>query len=254
MPFDLTSLLPAGLDPLVAGALVALSLVTSAITATFGVGGGSLMIAVIVLVFPPVVAVPVHGLVQLGSNAGRAVMMRAHIQWRFAVWFIVGTIPGTFLGAGVATLLPAQVLTFGIAAFVLWSAWSPQPKPDVRGRTQTTIGGFGAGLLGTVTGVGGPLVAAMLRFLPDRHQIIATHAAIMTVQNGFKAVAFAAFGFAFASYLPLVAAMIVTGLVGTSIGGRLLRGINEQRFRLGFKLTLSAIALSLLWTAVFPPA
>jgi uncharacterized membrane protein YfcA len=250
----LTSLLPAGLDPLIALALVALSLVTSAITATFGVGGGSLMIAVIVLVFPPAVAVPVHGLVQLGSNAGRAVMMRSQIQWRFAVWFMIGAIPGTFLGAGIATLLPAQILTAAIAAFVLWSAWSPQPKPDVRGPAQTTIGGFAAGVLGTVTGIGGPLVAAMLRFLPDRHQIIATHAAIMTAQNTLKAVAFAAFGFAFASYLPLVAAMILTGLIGTSIGGRLLKGIDEKQFRLGFKLTLTAIALSLLWTAIFPPA
>lgn len=254
MPFDPSLLLPPGLDPLIAFALVALSLVTSAITATFGVGGGSLMIAVIVLVFPPAVAVPVHGLVQLGSNAGRAVMMRSQIQWQFAVWFILGAIPGTFLGAGIATLLPAQILTAAIAAFVLWSAWSPQPKPDVRGPVQTTIGGVATGILGTVTGIGGPLVAAMLRFLPDRHQIIATHAAIMTAQNALKAVAFAAFGFAFATYLPLVAAMIATGLIGTSIGGRLLRGIDEKQFRLGFKLTLTAIALSLLWTAVFPPA
>ncbi len=85
-----------------------------------------------------------------------------------------------------------------------------------------------------------------------RHQIIATHAAVMTVQNAFKAVAFAAFGFAFASYLPLVAAMIASGLIGTTIGGRLLKGLPEARFRLGFKLTLTAIALSLLWTAAFP--
>jgi uncharacterized membrane protein YfcA len=196
----------------------------------------------------------VHGLVQLGSNAGRAVMMRSHIQWRYAAWFIAGTIPGTFLGAGIATLLPAQVLTACIAAYVLWTAWAPQPKPDVRGPLQTTAGGLAAGVLGTVTGVGGPLVAAMLRFLPDRHQIIATHASIMTVQNAFKAMAFAAFGFAFASYLPLVAAMILTGLIGTAVGGRLLRGINEKQFRFGFKLTLTAIALSLLWTSVFPPA
>ena len=71
----MTALLPAGLDPLIALALVFLSLVTSAITATFGIGGGSLMIAALLLVMPPAVAIPVHGLVQLGSNAGRGLMM-----------------------------------------------------------------------------------------------------------------------------------------------------------------------------------
>ena len=54
-----------------------------------GVGGGSLMIVALVMVMPPAVAVPVHGIVQLGSNAGRAVMMRRHVQPRFALFFIL---------------------------------------------------------------------------------------------------------------------------------------------------------------------
>jgi uncharacterized membrane protein YfcA len=253
LPPDLAFLLPAGLDPLVALAMVGFSLVSSALTATFGLGGGSLMITVLVLVFPPAVAVPVHGLVQLGSNAGRAAMMFRNVQWRFAGWFIAGGVPGAFLGAGVATLLPEQLMTFGIAAFVLWTAWSPQPSPEPRGPVQTTIAGFLAAVVGMVTGVGGPLVSAMLRFLPDRRQIIATHAAVMTLQNTLKGIAFALFGFAFAAYVPIVAAMILSGLVGTAIGGKLLDNMPERYFRLGFKLALTAISLSLLWTAVFPP-
>jgi uncharacterized membrane protein YfcA len=207
LPLDLTSLLPAGLDPIIALALLALSLVTSAVTATFGVGGGSLMIAALVLVFPPAVAVPVHGLIQLGSNAGRAAMMWSHAQWRFAGWFIAGSIPGAFLGARVATWLPEAALTVAIALFVLWSAWAPQPKTDVRGPLATAVAGFVAAVLGMVTGISGPLVAAFLRFLPDRRQIIATHAVLMTAQNLLKAAAFAAFGFAFAGYLPLATAI-----------------------------------------------
>jgi hypothetical protein len=59
--------------------LVVLSFFTSLITATFSLGGGSLMIAAMALVLPPVVVVPVHGWVELGSNAGRALVQRAHI-------------------------------------------------------------------------------------------------------------------------------------------------------------------------------
>lgn len=246
MSLSPVDLLPAGLDPVAALLLIALSLFTSGVTATFGLGGGSLMIAAIALIFPPAIAVPVHGLVQLGSNAGRAVMMRAFVQGRFALFFVAGSVPGAFVGAGIATWLPPAVLSIAIAGFILWSAWAPQPRAEARGPAATAVAGLLTAILGMVTGISGPVVAAFLRFLPDRRQIIATHALLMTAQNGLKAVAFAAFGFAFAPYLPLVAAMILSGLVGTAIGGRLLSALPEQRFRLGFKLLLTVSALALL--------
>lgn len=251
MPFDLAIFIPTGLDPLAAGALIVLSFFTSALTATFGIGGGSLMIAAMVLVLPPLVAVPVHGLVQLGSNAGRAVLMRDHIQWRFAGFFVLGSIPGALLGAQVAVLLPEAAFTAIIALFILWSAWAPQPKVEVRGPAVTTAAGFFTAIIGMVAGVAGPLVIAFLRFLPDRRQIIATHASLMTAQNMLKAAAFTAFGFAFGSYLPFVAAMVVSGFAGTAVGGTLLSRLPEAAFRRGFRLLLTLIAIGLLYQAFF---
>ena len=252
LPFDFTTLLPAAVDPLVALALVALSFFTSAVTASFGVGGGSMMIAALALVLPPVVAVPVHGLVQLGSNAGRALLMRAFIQWRFAGFFILGSIPGALVGAQVAVWLPEAAFTALIAGFILWSAWAPQPRTDARGPAATVLAGLGTAILGMITGVSGPVVAAFLRFLPDRRQIVATHASLMTAQNLLKAMAFTALGFAFAPYVPLVVLMIASGFAGTALGGRLLTRLPEARFRMVFKVLLTAIALGLLYQAVHP--
>ena len=250
MPFDPLSLLPAGLDPLVALGLVVLSFFTSALTATFGLGGGALMISAMVLVLPPLVAVPVHGFVQLGSNAGRALLMRNHIQWRFAMFFVLGSIPGAFLGGQVAVWLPERVLTVLIAAIILWMVWAPQPEVQARGRALTVAAGFGTAALGMVTGVGGPLVAVFLRVLPHRQQIIATHASLLTAQNALKVVAFTALGFAFGSYLPLVAAMIASGFAGTAVGGRLLSNMPEAAFRSAFKVLLTLIGASLLYQAI----
>lgn len=231
-------------------ALVVLSFFTSAITATFGLGGGAMLIAVLVLVFPPVVAVPVHGLVQLGSNAGRALLMRAHVQWRFAGFFLLGSAAGALLGGRVATLLPEAVFTALIAVFILWSAWAPKPAGTARGPLATAAAGLLTAAVGMITGVSGPLVIAFLRFLPDRHQIIATHALLMTAQNTFKTLAFTAFGFAFAPYLPLIAMMVATGFAGTWIGRRLLSRVPEQGFRWGFRIILSLVAAHLLWSAI----
>jgi uncharacterized membrane protein YfcA len=250
LPESLPFLLPAGLDPLPAMALVVLSFFTSAVTATFGLGGGAMLIAAMVLVFPPVVAVPVHGLVQLGSNAGRATLMRAHVQWRFAGYFLLGSAAGALLGGRVATLLPEAVFTALIAAFILWSAWGPKPAGTARGPLATAAAGLVTAAVGMITGISGPLVIAFLRFLPDRHQIIATHALLMTAQNVFKAIAFALFGFAFAPYLPLIIAMVATGFLGTWTGSRLLARVPEHGFRWGFRIILSLVAVNLLWTAL----
>lgn len=247
---DFLFLLPPGLDPLLALGLAVLSFFTSAITATFGLGGGAMMIAVMVLIFPPVVAVPVHGLVQLGSNAGRTLLMRLHVQWRFAGYFLLGSAAGALLGGRVATLLPEAVFTALIAVFLLWSAWAPKPAADARGPLATAAAGLVTAAIGMITGVSGPLVLAFMRFLPDRHQIIATHALLMTAQNVFKVVAFTLFGFAFAPYLPLVAVMTATGFAGTWTGRRLLSQVPEQGFRWGFRIILSLVAANLLWMSL----
>ncbi|HQZ12764.1 MAG TPA: sulfite exporter TauE/SafE family protein, partial [Devosia sp.] len=117
------SLLPAGLDPLMALALIGLSFVTSLITATFSLGGGILMIATLALVFPPAVVVPLHGAIQLGSNSGRALIQREHIQWHMIVWITLGVLIGAVLGGQFASLVPDEALTVVIAIFVLITAW-----------------------------------------------------------------------------------------------------------------------------------
>src|SRR5690606_11755200 len=103
---DPSLLLPAGLELPLALALLGLSFLTSLITATLSLGGGTLMLAVLALVFPPAIVVPLHGVIQLGSNAGRAAVQRAHVQWRFVLWITLGAVPGTLLGGRLATVLP----------------------------------------------------------------------------------------------------------------------------------------------------
>lgn len=99
-------------------------------------------------------------------------------------------------------------------------------------------------------GASGPFVAAFLD--PDRlgrHGVVATHAACMTVQHGLKAGAFAALGFSFLPWLPLLLAMIPAGFLGTLVGRRILDLVPDSRFAWAFRLLLSLLALRLLWQA-----
>lgn len=245
------SRLPDGLAPLTALALLGLSFVTSFITAAFSLGGGTLMVAVLALVFPPASVVPLHGAIQLGSNGGRTALQRRHIQWSLVLWISLGAVGGTLAGGHLAKLLPEQAFQMAIAGFVLLSTWLPRPRRFGRGRFAQLAGGAIIAALGMVVGATGPLVAVFLKHLPDRRQLVATHAVLMTLQNSLKVVVFTALGFAFAAYLPLIVAMVVSGFAGTAAGSRLLLQIPEAGFRWGFRLVLTLVALDLLRNALF---
>lgn len=247
----LTSFLPAGVDLTLALILIGLSFVTSMITATFSLGGGMLMVVVLALVFPPAVVIPVHGAVQLGSNAGRALVQREHIQWHLILWISLGAVIGVVVGGQFANLLPEHLFTLIIGCFVLITAWLPQPKIVGENRVVQFVGGAVISALSMVVGPTGPLIATFIKGLADRRQLVATHAMLMTVQNLLKVVTFTALGFAFAAYLPLVVAMIIAGFGGTAVGSHILLKVPEKAFRIGFKVLLTVVALDLIRQALF---
>lgn len=240
-------------DTVTALGLMALSFVTSLITATFSLGGGSLMISAMALVLPPMVVVPVHGCVQLGSNVGRAWVQRAHIRWHYILWISLGALVGSVIGGRMAFVLPEKWFTLAIGAFVLVTTWLPTPRALTESRTVQFFGGSIVSAVGMVVGAAGPLLAAFIRGIPDRRQLVATHAMLNSLQHAIKIVVFAAMGFAFRSYVPLVLLMVAAGFVGTTVGSQLLTRIPERAFRLVFRLLLSAVALGLIREALLSP-
>lgn len=243
--------LPVELAPLPATALVAISFLTSAISAAFGLGGGVAMLIALLSFTPPTVALPVHALVQIGSNAGRAWMLRSHIMPGVVSWFIPGSLIGVILASQIIVSLPTQWLQLALALFILWSVWAPRPSTlAVAEKAYIGVGAvtsFATMFLGAT----GPLLAAFLS--PERYgrdRTVATHAACMTAQHLIKVVAFGILGFVLMEWLPLVAAMIISGLAGTWTGRHLLRRLPESTFKRVFKSVLSVLALRLLYKAV----
>ena len=70
----------------------------------------------------------------------------------------------------------------------------------------------------------------------------------MSAQHGLKIIDFGLLGCAFVEWLPLLAAMVACGLVGTWLGHKVLGRLPERTFAWAFRLILSALALRLLWT------
>ena len=87
---DFSAVLPDAIAPGVAFLLVGASVFTSAITAAFGVGGGIVMLLLMSLFMPVSALIPVHGVVQLGSNAGRAFHLRRAAAPMMMIPFAIG--------------------------------------------------------------------------------------------------------------------------------------------------------------------
>jgi uncharacterized membrane protein YfcA len=236
------------MEPWVAALLIVASCFTSAITAAFGIGGGLAMLALMGLFVPVASLIPVHGAVQLGSNTGRAWHQRAFVRLDVAKPFIAGSVVGAILGVFLVVQLPDSLLKLVLGGFILLLTWAKIPGIDQLGKAGLAVASVVLALLSMLVGATGPLVAVLFArvFQNDRKALIATSAVAMTTQHLLKIVVFGIAGFAFWDWVPLVAAMILSGFIGTVYGTGLLERMPEETFRKWFRIGITVLALDLL--------
>lgn len=239
------------LSPLSGGinlVLVLLSVFTSAFTAAVGVGGGVLMIMALAQVMPAAALIPVHGMVQFGSNVGRTALTWRHVDLALLAAFLPGVVLGALAAAWLLVRLPAGVLELCIAAFVLFTCWGPGLPKRALGRGGVLVAGAVTTLLSSLVGASGPMVAAFIKQSQSgRLAKVATFSACMLLQHLTKAFVFGVAGFVFGDWLPLMLVMVAAGFLGTWLGLRLLHRLSEHRFDTLFKWALTLLALRLVW-------
>lgn len=241
-------LVPPGLDATITLVLVLTSLLASFITIAFGIGGGVLLLAVMASLVPPAALIPVHGMVQVGSNFGRVIFMFRYIVWTHTLIFTIGSLLGVLLGGMIAFNLPPAIVQIGVGAFVIWSIFLTPPRwlsqiPIVTGMLSSFLTMF--------FGATGPFVATFTKSLKlDRHRHVATHGHLMTIQHLLKTVMFGFLGFAFAPWLGFIVAMIVAGAIGTLLGRLVLDRLSDTRFRFALDAILFLLSVRLIWAGM----
>lgn len=243
-----SALLPPELSLAVVLALMAVSFAASFITVSFGIGGGGLMLAVMASLLPPAALVPVHGLVQFGSNAGRVSMMFRHIHWPAVARFGAGIALGIAIGASVAINLPASAVQIGVGLFLIWTVAA---HPPAWMRDWPLFTGTLTSILSMFFGASGPFVNTYVKALGlGRHAHVATTASLLSGQHLLKSIAFGALGFAYAPWAGLIGALILCGLAGTWTGKRLLNRMSDAHFRQALNLVLLLLSARLVWQGI----
>ena len=251
MPADaLLSFLPPGLSPDIVLLLLICSVFTSMVTAALGAGGGVMLLALMAMWVPPAAVIPVHGIIQLGSNAGRMTMTWRHVDWRVIAAFAPGVVLGALAGSLVLVSLPPWAWQVTIALFVLYLCWGPNLPNMALGKGGILVASALTSFISLFVGATGPLVAAFIKQIHrERFTTVATFATAMTLQHLPKALVFGLAGFVFREWVGFLAAMIACGFVGTWLGLRLLGRMGNRWFRNLFNILLTLLAARLLWLA-----
>lgn len=224
---------------------------TSFMTAAMGIGGGVLLLAILASTLPPAALIPVHGLVQLGSNGNRAWMTRAHIDWSMVKFFGLGAIVGAISASFIVIQLPLFLIQLSVALFILFLVWGPKPKQKQMSDKGHLAAGLGTTLVSMFVGATGPLVAGFVhRQSYDKLEATSTFATCMSLQHCLKMLVFTLIGFSFWQWLPLVLLMILGGLLGTWLGLKMLNKIPPQHFKQVFRFIITLMAVRLLWQSI----
>ncbi|MGY0215886.1 sulfite exporter TauE/SafE family protein [Endozoicomonadaceae bacterium StTr2] len=226
--------------------LVLAAFFTSLLTAVIGTGGGILLISLMPGLIPAVAIVPVHGAVQLSSNASRMIFGWRSVRKDMVLRYLAGAGLGTLLGSQLVLSLEAAYIPTLLGCLILVVTWLP-PLPLDRLPGRFTSFGIVHALLATLTGATGPLSSAFLsRQGLDRDPLITTVAAYMTVTHGLKVIAFGVLGLDLTTYIPLIIAMSLSVIVASWIGTRLRRYVPEVSFQMLFKVIITLLAIRLI--------
>jgi uncharacterized membrane protein YfcA len=237
--------------PLLFATLSAASFVSAFIMVYTGAAGGIFLLAIMAITMSPAVVIPIHTVIMLGTSFARTVSMWRYVMRDTLLPFTIGSAIGGAAGANIFVALPITWLQAILGVFVLLVTWMPNLGRFGPERGRFGFLGFGTTFLGVFVSATGTLLAPFLAAAaPTRHNHSATLGALMAISHIAKLVAFGFIGFAIGAYIPLMAAMLVAGVLGNWIGEKALDRISEQRFRLVLKLILTALALRLLWTVV----
>lgn len=238
------------LSPFLALGLIILAGITSFITAAFGAGGGLLLLVVMASILPMSAVIPVHGLVQLGSNANRMFLTLRKIDLSMLLYFSAGGIVGALSASLLVSQLPLELMKLAVGLFVLYLLWGATPAIRETSKLGRAVAGAITTFLSMFVGASGPMVGSYMYLNGyEKLRFTATFSSCMTFQHSLKAVVYTAIGFSFWQWLPLIVAMVTSGALGTWAGIKLLKKLPAEKFRLIFRVIISLLCVQLIWQA-----
>jgi uncharacterized membrane protein YfcA len=200
------------------------------------------------------IIIPIHGVVQLISNSSRCWFLKNHINTKIFLYFSLGAPFGMALAVYLIKQLPYPKLFMSLLVIsILYVLFKPKKMPSL------IIPFWGFTFVGVLVGFFGPLIGATGPFLASfflrddfkKEEIVATKASVQMMGHLVKIPAFYHLAFPFKDYSLTIILMCIAGIIGTKVGVKLLGKIEDQYFRLLYKIALFAAVLRMIYKIVF---
>jgi len=153
-----------------------------------GMAGGTILLAFIASLVETVCVVPLHATIQLFSNSTRSLLFFKHIKWKIILFFLVGVIPGTFIGFYIFKLLDKNLIKLLMGIFIIVVIYLPKRKKEKQSSFSNFLSiGFISGLLGIFFGAIGPFIAPFfVKKDVIKEELVATKAACQSISPIIK--------------------------------------------------------------------
>jgi hypothetical protein len=232
-------------------ALVALvAVVAGAVAAIAGFGIGSLLTPLLGWHYGLKTAVVAVSIPHLLATAYRFWLMRAHVDRDVLKGFGIASAAGGLTGAVLHGVFQSVWLTYLLAALLVFVGVAGLTGLAGRMRFEgpwAWVAGVLSGVLGGLVGnQGGIRSGAMLGLAVEKSAFVATATAIGLLVDGARMPVYLVTSWsALGPLWPAIAVASVGVLVGTRLGGQLLRHIPEHLFRRVVSLLLLALGIAL---------
>lgn len=222
---------------MLAAAILFSAFATAVLSAVLGMAGGLVLMGALVWLLPVASAMVLHGAVQAASNGARWLFLRQHTRWRIMPPYLAGTALAAAAFAALSFVPAPSVVLMLIGAFPWLARVAPKrARLDVCKPFTGFCCGLGVTAAQLLAGASGPLLDAFyLRASLNRYEVVASKAFTQTLGHLAKLGYYgaligsgAAAGQA-SPWLTLAACGMAIG--GARIGTRLLRRLDEARFR-----------------------
>ena len=209
------------------------SFLAAALTVPAGFGLSTILTPLVLLLMGPHEAVAVVAVVHGAHNAGKFAALRESVDFeafrRYGVWLVLGAI----LGAALQNEVPQKPLLALIGAFLvslpllsMSEEWPGYRIPEAN----DSLGGFGSGFMGGLTGHQGALRAMFLtRRLPDKMAYAATASVLALCVDLSRVPVYLLFRYdEISQHAALTLVLIISALIGVRVGKTWLERLKSE--------------------------
>lgn len=233
------------------GLFVLLALISSLISAVFGLGTALFVIAIGSYLLPVKEAIALATILFTAGTSIRTIVYWKHIDWRLTLVMTVFSVPCAYLGASLLAVTPTDLLKKLLGSMALFyvatSFFGWTPKIHI-GRLGIAVGsasyGFVSGLLGT-----GNIIKAMIfdHMGFRKEAFVGVMAATSVLANFAKVASYARNGLITEDHMLTSVGLIVSIVTVTVAGRNLLQRVSAEHFRYGMLSILTIVAVGLFF-------